>query len=63
MTTDDLYSNNNSVNMDIPFCVKRFELCHVMDIALQKCYVLSSLLVLVMQPETDISSGSNAAGN
>ena len=34
MTTDDLYSNNNSVNMDIPFCVKHFELCHVMDIAL-----------------------------
>ena len=36
MITDVLYS----VNMYIRFCVNRFELSHVMDIALWKCYVL-----------------------
>ena len=37
MITDVLYS----VNLYILFlCVKRFELSHVMDIALYKCYVL-----------------------
>ena len=30
----------HSVNMYIRFCVKRFEPSHVMDIRLQKCYVL-----------------------
>ena len=42
MITDVLYS----VNMYIRFCVKSFELSHVMDIALQKCYVLLLLLLL-----------------
>ena len=36
MITDVLYS----VNMYIPFCVERFELSHVIDIALYKCYAL-----------------------
>ena len=36
MITDVLYN----VNLYILFCVKRFELSHVMDIALYKCYVL-----------------------
>ena len=42
MITDVLYG----VNMYILFCVKLFELNHVMDIALQKCYVLFLLLLV-----------------
>ena len=42
MITDVLYS----VNLYILFCVKHFELSHVMDIALQKCYVLLLLLFI-----------------
>ena len=42
MITDVLYCD--SVNLYILFCVKRFELSHVMDIALYKCYVLLLLL-------------------
>ena len=42
MITDVLYR----VNLYIRFCGKRFELSHVMDIALQKCYVLLLLLLL-----------------
>ena len=36
MNTDVLYS----VNMYTLFCVKRFELIHVVDIALEKCHVI-----------------------
>ena len=42
MITDVL----SSVNLYILFCVKRFELSHVVDIALQKCYVLLLLLLI-----------------
>ena len=38
MINDVLYS----VNLYILFCVQRFELSHVMDTALYKCYVLLS---------------------
>ena len=41
MITDVLYS----VNMYIPFCIKRFQLRHVTDIVLKKCYVLLLLLL------------------
>ena len=41
MITDVLYS----VNLYILFCVKHFELSRVMDMALQKCYVLLLLLL------------------
>ena len=44
--TDVLYS----VNIYIFFCVKRFELSHVMDIALQKCYVLFIIITLLVSP-------------
>ena len=43
MITDVLYS----VNMYILFCVKRFELSHVMDIALQKCYVFIVIIIII----------------
>ena len=36
MITDVLYS----ITMYIRFCVKHFELSHVIDIELWKCYVL-----------------------
>ena len=42
MNTDVLYS----VDLYILFCVKHFELSRVMDMALQKCYVLLLLLLL-----------------
>ena len=50
MTTDDLYSNNNSVNMHILFCVKHFEL---------SCYghCTTEVLCIII-----IISNSNAAG-
>ena len=35
-----LHQGDTSVNKYMLFCVKRFELSHVMDIALYKCYVL-----------------------
>ena len=41
MITDVLHS----INMYIRFCVNHFELSHVMDIALWKCYVLLLLLM------------------
>ena len=44
MITDVLYS----VNLYIPFCVKRFELSHVMDIALYKCCVLFFIIISVI---------------
>ena len=43
MITDVLYG----VNMYIAFCGKCFELSHVMDIALQKCYVLLLLCFII----------------
>ena len=36
------------------FCVKRFELSHVMDIALQKCYVLLLLLLNLKTREAHV---------
>ena len=35
-----LHQGDTSVNKYMLFCVKRFELSHVMDIALYQCYVL-----------------------
>ena len=44
----------HSVNMYVRFCVERFELSHVMDIALQKYYVLLLLLFFFFREQNRV---------
>ena len=51
-----------SVNLYIRFCVQRFQLSHVMDITLYKCYVLLLLSLLLFHQGGHFTGGTPPDG-